>query len=127
MPDSQTSAAPAAGSPSADGRPLPEVVSCATARYSGVALLTIMALIVFLHWAHAVFIPIACSMLLSYALTPVVNWLKRRLGLHKALGAAITLTAVVGLLFVGLVSLQGQALNVIDTVPPAIEKLTSAL
>jgi predicted PurR-regulated permease PerM len=42
-------------------------------RSTSLALLTLMASIVFLEWAQAVLIPITFPVLLSYALTPVVN------------------------------------------------------
>lgn len=59
-------------------------------RSKSLALLALIAFIVFLHWAQAVLIPITFAVLLSYALTPVVNWLKRKAKLHKAVGAALT-------------------------------------
>jgi predicted PurR-regulated permease PerM len=55
-------------------------------RSTSLALLAVIALIVFLNWAQAVLIPITFAVLLSYALTPVVDWLKRNVKLHKAIG-----------------------------------------
>ena len=65
-------------------------------RSTSLALLTLMASIVFLEWAQAVLIPITFAVLLSYALTPVVNGLKRIAKAPKAVGAALTLSVVVG-------------------------------
>ena len=65
-------------------------------RSTSLALLAVIALIVFLNWAQAVLIPITFAVLLSYALTPVVDWLKRNVKLHKAIGAAMTLALIFG-------------------------------
>ena len=43
-------------------------------RSAALATLTIMALIVFLHWAQGFFAPIVLGMLLSYALYPIVSF-----------------------------------------------------
>src|SRR6476469_383550 len=65
-------------------------------RSTSLAVLTFMALIVFLRWAQDVLIPITFAVLFSYALTPVVDWLKRNAKLHKAIGAALTLMLILG-------------------------------
>jgi predicted PurR-regulated permease PerM len=96
-------------------------------RNTSLALLALMALIVFLRWAQDVLIPITFAILLSYALTPMINWLRRNLKLHKAIGAALTLTIILGALGVGLGSLQPEALDILDLVPRATQKLSIAL
>jgi predicted PurR-regulated permease PerM len=96
-------------------------------RSTSLALLTFMASIAFLQWAQAVWIPITFAVLLSYALTPVVKWLKRIAKLPMAIGAALTLSVMVGALGVGLNSLQPEALNILDLVPRATHKFNVAL
>ena len=95
-------------------------------RSTSLALIALIALIGFLHWARAVLIPITFAVLLSYALTPVVEWLKKNAKLHKALGAALTLIALMGVLGIGLASLQPKALDVLDILPRATEKFRKA-
>jgi predicted PurR-regulated permease PerM len=56
-------------------------------RSTSLAVLALIAVIGLLYSARAVFIPIAIAVLASYALTPVVDWLKRRARLPKAVGA----------------------------------------
>jgi predicted PurR-regulated permease PerM len=90
-------------------------------------ILALLALVVFLHWAQAVFIPIVFALLLSYALTPIVNWLKKNAKLHKAVGAAMTLVLLLGGLGLGLSSLQPEALDILDLVPRATAKFSTAL
>lgn len=96
-------------------------------RSTSLAVLALIALIVFLRWAQEVLIPITFAILLSYALTPVVDWLKRKARLHKAVGAALTLTLVLGGLAYGLSVLQPEALHILDIVPRATQKITIAL
>lgn len=96
-------------------------------RSTSLAVLAVIALIVFLHWAQAVLIPITFAVLLSYASTPVVDWLKRNAKLHKAVGAALTLALILGGMGIGLSSLQPEALDILDLVPRATQKLSIAL
>jgi predicted PurR-regulated permease PerM len=96
-------------------------------RSTSLAVLAFIALIVFLRWAQAVLIPITFAVLLSYALTPVVDWLKRNAKLHKAVGAALTLVLIFGGLGIGLSSLQPEALDILDIVPRATQKFSMAL
>lgn len=96
-------------------------------RSTSLAVLAVIALIVFLNWAQAVLIPIVFAVLLSYALTPIVDWLKRNVKLHKAVGAAITLMVILGGLGFGLSSLKPEALDILDLVPRATQKFVIAL
>ena len=96
-------------------------------RSTSLALLAFIALVVFLRWAQDIFIPITFAVLLSYALTPIVDWLKRNAKLHKAIGAALTLALILGALGLGLSSLRPEALNILDIVPRAIQKFSTAM
>jgi predicted PurR-regulated permease PerM len=91
------------------------------------SILTVLAIIVFVRWAHEVLIPITIAVLLSYALTPVVRWLKTTAKFHEAIGAALTLTIIVGALGLGLTSLQPQTLEILDLVPRAVQKFNVAV
>ena len=108
-----------------------EVVALATLAVKlcgrSLSVLTVLALIFFLRWAHEVLIPITLAVLLSYALTPVVRWLKATAKLPEAIGAALTLTIILGALGLGLTSLQPQALEILDLVPRAVQKFNVAV
>jgi predicted PurR-regulated permease PerM len=90
-------------------------------------VLALIAVVVFLQWAQAVLIPITLSVLLSYALTPIVNWLQKKAKLPKAVGAAATLAVILGAVGWGLNSLQPEALDVLDIVPRAAQKFSIAI
>jgi predicted PurR-regulated permease PerM len=96
-------------------------------RSTSIALIAFILLIAFIRWAQDVLIPITLAVVLSYTLTPVVDFLKRRAKLHKAVGAALTLALILGTLGVGLSTLQPEALGVLDIVPRATEKFSAAL
>jgi predicted PurR-regulated permease PerM len=96
-------------------------------RSNAIVVLALVAVVVFLHWAQAVLIPITFSVFLSYALTPIVNWLQRKAKLPKVLGAAATLAVIIGAVGWGLNSLQPEALDVLDIVPRATEKFSLAI
>jgi predicted PurR-regulated permease PerM len=51
--------------------------------------------VVVLSWAQAVLVPIALAVLLTFVLTPAVNWLERWLGRVPAVLAAVTLVFIV--------------------------------
>ena len=109
---------PESGDEPPPAEPLPlTLVMPIDVRSTSLAVLALIAAIVFLHWAQAVLIPIVFAVLLSYALTPVVDWLKRRAKLHKAVGAALTLAALLGGLGAGLGSLRPEMIDILDLVP----------
>jgi predicted PurR-regulated permease PerM len=90
-------------------------------------VLAVIAVVLFLQWAQAVLIPITLSVFLSYALTPIVNWLQKKAKLPKAVGAAVTLAVILGAVGWGLNSLQPEALDVLDIVPRAAQKVSIAI
>ena len=96
-------------------------------RSNAIVVLALIAVVVFLHWAQAVMIPITLSVFLSYALKPIVNWLQRKAKLPKVVGAAATLAVILGTVGWTLNSLQPEALDVLDIVPRATEKFSIAM
>ena len=96
-------------------------------RSTALAVLAALAMVVFLKWASPVLIPIVSAMVLSYALTPIVRWLDRRLKIPKVVGAALTIGAILLALGYGVTVLQPQALDVLDIVPRAAQKVSRAL
>jgi predicted PurR-regulated permease PerM len=96
-------------------------------RSNAIVVLTLIAVVVFLHWAQAVVIPITFAIFLSYTLTPIVNWLQKRAKLPKVVGAAATLALILGAVGWGLSSLQTEALDVLDIVPRATQKFSIAI
>ena len=71
-----------------------------------------------LHWAREVFIPIVLSILISYALEPVVVWITR-IRLPRAAAAAVVVTLVTGLLGYGIYSLSDDGAAIVAKLPAA--------
>jgi predicted PurR-regulated permease PerM len=79
-----------------------------------------------LRWAAPVVIPVLMGLLFSYALTPLVDRIVR-LGVPRALGAAVVMVALVGGAAWGAWSLTDQANNLIESLPSAAQKLRDTL
>lgn len=126
MPTQPQPSAPGSDGPPEEPQP---IVLAAVVRTRNVplTLLSLMAFVVFLRWAQAVLIPITFAVLFSYALTPLVNALKRNAKLHKAVGAAVVLGLILGGAGGGLSSLQPEALDILNIVPRATQKISVAL
>lgn len=95
-------------------------------RNMSLALLALFAGVALLHWASAVFIPLMLSLLLTTALRPAVNIL-RRWYLPRPLGAALLLMAIVGGMASMAWSLSDQAVQLVDSLPVAAKKVRDNL
>lgn len=85
-----------------------------------------LALLFVLHWAKAVFIPVMLSILLSYAFSPVVNWLELR-RIPRWLGAAVLLLSILGALGTTAYVFSDEASAMVESLPVAAQKLRQAL
>ncbi|MEO5658848.1 MAG: AI-2E family transporter [Polaromonas sp.] len=79
-----------------------------------------------LHWAKAVFIPVMLSVLFSYALSPVVNWLEVK-RVPRWLSSAVLLLAIVSTIGSTVYSLGDQAAQLVEALPVAAKKLGQAV
>ena len=52
-------------------------------RSTSLAVLAVLGMVFFIKWARPVLIPIVTAIVLSYALTPIVRWIDRRLKVPK--------------------------------------------
>ena len=79
-----------------------------------------------LHWAAEIVIPVLMGLLFSYALSPLVDRIGR-LGIPRAIGAAVVMIAIVGGLAWTTYSLSDQANSLIESLPDAAKKLRDTL
>ena len=108
--------------------PVPPVLQTSiNIRSTSLAVLAVIAVIGLLFFARAVFIPITIAVLASYALTPPVEWLRKKTRLPKSIGAALILVLLLTGLGLGVQALQPQAIQILDIVPRATAKFTTAL
>ena len=91
-----------------------------------VGLLAFIAIVAALYLARAFFVPLLIGILASYALSPVVEWMKRR-HIPRSLAAALVLfTLVGGISWIGF-SLSDDATAMIEKLPDAARKLRLSL
>lgn len=95
-------------------------------RNLSLALLALFAGVALLHWASAVFIPIMLSLLLTTALRPIVELL-RRCYVPRWLGAGVLLIAIVVGLASAAWSLSDGASQLVDSLPVAAKKVRDNL
>ena len=86
------------------------------------ALIALCAVLAVLHWAAAVFIPIATSALLVCLLAPVVGWLHRH-RVPRAAAAALLLLGLLGGTAGTVYKLSDGAAQVVDALPLAAGKV----
>lgn len=99
-----------------------------TVNVRSVALVVIATLgsLYVLHWAGEVFVPLLMGLMLSYALTPVVNRMVRW-HLPRALAAAVVLVGIVSAVGSVLYHLRDDAVAMIESMPEAAQKLRRGL
>lgn len=91
-----------------------------------VGLLAVIALVAALYLARAFFVPLLIGILASYALHPVVDWLKA-VHVPRPAGAALVLAALVGSLSWIAYSVSDEAVVMIERLPEAARKLRQNL
>ncbi len=95
-------------------------------RSASLVVLAVLACVFTLRWASSVFIPLMLSLILVYALTPVVNAMVR-MHIPRWLAATVLLLGLGGGLGWTGYSLSDSATQLIDSLPVAAQKLRAAL
>jgi predicted PurR-regulated permease PerM len=95
-------------------------------RSVALTVLAAVAVMWVLNWAREVFIPIVLSVLISYALEPVVVFLMR-LRLARFAAAAIVISLLTGSVVWGGYTLSDDAAAIVATLPEAAQKLRATL
>lgn len=123
LPDALPAEPAAVALPAADRQLLQMPVDI---RNMSLVVLAGLAILFVLHWAKAVFIPVMLSVLFSYALSPVVNWLELK-RIPRWLGSSVLMLAIFGLLGTAAWSLGDEAGELIESLPVAAQKFRYAL
>ncbi|MBP6815408.1 MAG: AI-2E family transporter [Burkholderiaceae bacterium] len=100
----------------------------APARTGATALVVLagLACVFALHWAAALFVPLLMGMMISYALTPLVNRMVRW-RLPRSVSAALLLSGIVGAIGSAGYTLSDDAASMINALPGAAQKLRRSL
>jgi predicted PurR-regulated permease PerM len=88
--------------------------------------LFILAVFYTLYFGRAFFLPIVLALLLSFLLSPVVRGLKK-LHIPEALGAALAILGLLGLLVLGAVELATPAYEWMGQAPQSLRKIESKI
>jgi predicted PurR-regulated permease PerM len=109
-------------------QPEPETTAPVDVKLRSVALtvLAAAAATALLYWARDVFIPIVLSVLISYALEPIVQALMR-IRLPRVLASALVMTALTGGVVYAGYALSDDAITMVSGIPEAAAKLRVAL
>ncbi len=91
-----------------------------------ISLLAVIAIVAALYLARAFVVPLLIGILASYALSPVVEWMKR-LHVPRSLAAALVLVTLVGGISWIVYSLSDDAAAMIEKLPDAARKLRQNL
>ena len=91
-------------------------------RSVALTIIAVAAAMYVLHWAREAFIPIVLSILISYALDPVVTAMMR-IRLPRAAAAALVMTLLTGLFGYTVYSLSDDATAIVAQLPEAAQEL----
>jgi predicted PurR-regulated permease PerM len=95
-------------------------------RSVSLVVLATLASVFMLRWASDVFIPVLVGLLFSYALSPVVDWLKVR-HIPRALSAALLIVLILGGVGATAYSLSEDASKLVELLPDAVQKLSDSV
>jgi predicted PurR-regulated permease PerM len=126
MPENPAPEAPSVG-PLAD----PDIVPASlptpiNVRSLSLAVIALLACVFTLHWAREVFIPLLLGVMLSYALSPLVDQFQRW-RLPRVVGAAAVLVAILAGLGSIAWSVSDDASAMLQSLPAAAQKLQEAV
>jgi len=95
-------------------------------RSASLLVIAVLASLTALHLAQTVFVPLVVGVMLNYALTPLVNQMKR-VHIPRVLAAAMLLLGIVGGTATIAYSLSDDAIALIEALPEVAQKLSHSL
>lgn len=95
-------------------------------RSAALTVLAVLAVVLVLQYAQAMIIPIVLSVLISYALDPIVTWMERR-RVPRPIGAAVLLAVLVGATGSLVYSLRFEAAAMVDQLPRVARRVRETL
>ncbi|HUW28383.1 MAG TPA: AI-2E family transporter [Sulfuriferula sp.] len=108
-----------------DNLTLPPTHETVEAHSTALAILAVIALIFVLDWAQIFVISLLLGILFAYTLNPLVAWLEF-IKIPRVIGASMVMLAVVSMVLLSTYALRGQMQTIVDQLPKAASKLSSA-
>jgi predicted PurR-regulated permease PerM len=96
------------------------------ARGISLGILAAIALVFALSWAGKFLVPLLLGIVLAYTLNPLVVWLEA-IKIPRAAGTVIVMASVIGAFVLGTYSLRDEMQTIIEQLPEAASKVSSAL
>jgi predicted PurR-regulated permease PerM len=96
------------------------------ARGLALGTLAVLALIFALSWAEGFLVPLLLGIVTAYTLNPLVAWLEA-IRIPRLVGTAIVMMSLIGALVLGTYSLRGEMQAIIEQLPYAASKASSAI
>ncbi len=89
-------------------------------------VLAALALIFALSWAERFLVPLLLGIIIAYTLNPLVAWLEA-IKIPRAAGTIIVMVSVIGALVLGTYALRGEMQTIIEQLPEAAAKVSTAI
>src|SRR5438105_5659425 len=105
---------------------LPATRISVDARGLALGVLAALALIFALAWAEKFLVPLLLGIVIAYTLNPLVVWLEA-IKIPRVVGTIIVMASVIGALVLGTYSLRGEMQTIIEQLPEAASKITTAI
>lgn len=96
------------------------------ARGLALGILAALALVFALSWARPFVVPLLLGIVIAYTLNPLVAWLEA-IKVPRVAGTVIVMAGVIGAIVLGTYSLRGEMQTIIEQLPEAATKLSSAV
>jgi predicted PurR-regulated permease PerM len=96
------------------------------ARGAALGILAALALIFALSWGEKFMVPLLLGIVIAYTLNPLVVWLEA-IKIPRVVGTVIVMAGVIGALVLGTYSLRGEMQTIIEQLPEAASKITTAI
>ena len=96
------------------------------ARGLAIGILASLATVFALSWAQAFLVPLLLGIVIAYTLNPLVSWLER-VRIPRAVGTAVVMAGVIATVALCTYSLRGQMQTIIEQLPEAATKFSTAL
>jgi predicted PurR-regulated permease PerM len=108
------------------GLTLPATRLPVDARGLAIGILASLATVFALSWAQAFLVPLLLGIVIAYTLNPLVAWLER-VRIPRSAGTVVVMAGMIAALALGTYSLRGQVQTIIEQLPEAATKFSTAL
>lgn len=96
------------------------------ARGLALGVLAVLAVLFALSWAEKFLVPLILGIVIAYTLNPLVAWLEA-IKIPRVVGTVTVMVSVISALVLGTYSLRGEMQAIIEQLPEAADKVSTAI